>query len=167
MTRKKNRVVKGLCNAFNITIVMQRNQSAHIPCIIRNFGHWTPSVYWWTLWKALKLLLSPSWQFPRWRILGALLWFIEEIGNDFDLIAHWHEHINEYARYLIFPQNSLIVDRRYALISLECFRSLVYLWSLKLFPTHAQHLNHTNFNSPPITLPSTTLAAATMLPACA
>ena len=48
-------------------------------------------------WKALKLLLSPSWQFPRWRILGALLWFIEEIGNDLDLIAHWHEHINEYA----------------------------------------------------------------------
>ena len=34
---KKNRVVKGLCSAFNITTVMQRNQSAHIPCIIPNF----------------------------------------------------------------------------------------------------------------------------------
>ena len=60
-----------------------------------------------------------------------------------------------------------MVDRRKYITGLECFRTLVCLWSLELFLSYAQQLNHTNFNSPPITLPPTTLAAATMLPACA
>ena len=57
-----------------------------------------------------------------------------------------------------------MVDRRKYITGLECFRTLVCLWSLELFLSNAQQLNHTNFNSP---LPPTTLAAATMLPAWA
>ena len=57
-----------------------------------------------------------------------------------------------------------MADRRKYITGLECFRTLVCLWSLELFLSNAQQLNHTNFNSP---LPLTTLAAATMLPAWA